>query len=158
MKAIVVYYSLEGNSEFVAEIIAKQLGADTLRLKPVKDNPKGNFSKYFFGGMNVIFKKTPKLTPYQFNKDAYDTIIIGTPVWADGFAPAILTFLKENDLSGKIIALYACSASGMAKGCLDKLETELSNANISATLSLKNPKIAQTVEDAAKIKEFCEKL
>ena len=34
MKDLVVYYSLEGNTAYVAEIISKRTGADLLRLEP----------------------------------------------------------------------------------------------------------------------------
>jgi len=37
MKTLVVYYSLEGNTKFIAETISKTVGADLLELKPIKD-------------------------------------------------------------------------------------------------------------------------
>ena len=36
MKIIIVYYSLEGNTDFVAQKIASELNADILRLSPKK--------------------------------------------------------------------------------------------------------------------------
>ncbi len=36
MKNLVVYYSLEGNTAYVAERIKSRMGADTLRLVPKK--------------------------------------------------------------------------------------------------------------------------
>lgn len=39
-KSLVIYYSLEGNVEFVAEELAEELGADTFRVETVKDYPK----------------------------------------------------------------------------------------------------------------------
>ena len=48
MKAIIVYYSLEGNTDYTANILAKELGADLLRLEPVTPYPTDN--KKFFAG------------------------------------------------------------------------------------------------------------
>jgi len=39
MKTIIVYYSLEGNTDYAANKIASELGADILRIDPVKNYP-----------------------------------------------------------------------------------------------------------------------
>ena len=36
MKTLIVYYSLEGNTQYAAERIAAAIGAETLRLAPEK--------------------------------------------------------------------------------------------------------------------------
>ena len=158
MKSIVVYFSLDGNSKYVADLIKEHVGADILSLEPVKDYPKGNASKYFWGGKSVVFGEKPKLVPYVFDAKEYDLIILGTPVWAGSFAPPVKTFLRENDLSNKKIALFACSASGEAEKCFSKIKQEIPNGEVIATLSLVNPKVKQLEENSIKIKEFCDKL
>ena len=158
LKAIVVYFSLEGNSKYVADEISEYVGADTLRLEPVKDYPKGNVSKFFWGGKSVVFGEKPKLASYNFDAKEYDVIIIGTPVWAGSFAPPVKTFLGENDLSNKKIALFACNFGGSADKCFSKLQQEISNCKVVATLTLTDPKGKQLAESSAKIKEFCDKL
>ncbi len=158
MKAIIVYYSLEGNTEYVADTIAENLRVPTLRLVPVKDYPTGNSSKYIWGGKSVVFGEKPKLIPYQFDAKDYDTIIIGTPIWASSFTPPIKTFLKENDLSSKKIALYACSAGGDSEKCFNKFKLELPNNDIIATLTLIDPKTKASDVNAQQIKIFCDKI
>ena len=39
MKTAIVYYSMHGNVRYVAEKVAKGLGADLIELKPVKAYP-----------------------------------------------------------------------------------------------------------------------
>lgn len=158
MKAIVVCFSLEGNTEYVADKIAGFMKADILRLEPEKDYPKGKVSKYIWGGKSVVFGEKPKLASYHFNAEQYDLIIIGTPVWAGSFVPPIKTFLSENVLSNKKIALYACSSGGDATKCFQNLQQELTNSEIIATLSLKAPKVKQMEDNTQKIKEFCDTL
>lgn len=158
MKSIVVYFSLEGNSEYVTDKIAEFTKADTLRLESVKDYPRGNLSKYLWGGKSVVFGERPKLASYNFNAAEYDMIIIGTPVWAGSFAPPIKTFLSENDLSNKKVAFFACHAGGGAEKCFDKLKQEIPNCEVIATLDLVQPKVKQSEENISKIKEFCNKL
>lgn len=158
MKAVVVYYSLEGNTEYVADKIAEKIGARKLKLEPVKEFPKGNASKFIWGGKSVVFGETPKLLPYDFNADEYDIIIIGTPIWAGSYTPPIKTFLKHNSLNNKKVALYTCSAGGDTEKCFAKYKKELPSSNIVATLSLINPKVGQDQNIDKKIKEFCDKL
>ena len=47
MKAIVVYYSMSGNTKYVAELIKKKLKCDILEIKPVKSYPDKGFKKFF---------------------------------------------------------------------------------------------------------------
>jgi flavodoxin len=157
MKTIVVYFSLEGNSKYVADKISKYTGADVLSLDPLKEYPQGKASKYFWGGKSVMTGEKPKLVSYDFKANEYDVIIIGTPIWAGSFAPPIKTFLSENDLSNKKIAIYACHAGGGADKCFDKLKKELPNSEIIARLSLTNPGNRQKKENELKIEEFCNK-
>jgi len=100
MKVLVVYYSLDGNTKYLAESIAECVGADFLQLKPVKDI-KNNKMKYFFGGKQATMRAKPELQPFDLNSGEYDIIIIGTPVWASTMTPAVRTFLNKIDLKDK---------------------------------------------------------
>lgn len=155
MKAIVVYFTLDGNTEYVAETIKDQLQIDSLRLEPLKDYPTGNFSKFFWGGKSVVFGEKPKLAPYHFYASYYDTVILGTPIWASSFVPPIKTFLHENNLAGKNIALFACSAGGDAEKCFAKFRQELPDSKLITTLTLVDPKQKPSTDNDLKIKEFC---
>jgi flavodoxin len=63
-KALVVYYSLEGNTRFIAENIAAEIGADIFALKTKKKLP-GGFLKYIIGGFQAVSKKTPEILPIE---------------------------------------------------------------------------------------------
>ncbi len=111
-KILIVYYSLTGNTKYIAEAIQEATNADILPIKPVKElNPKGSM-KFIWGGAQATMKKKPKLEPIKINPDDYDLIFIGTPVWAWNFSPPIRSFLSEYDLSEKIIAIWCCHGGG----------------------------------------------
>ena len=60
-KILIVYYSLTGNTRFIAECLQEKLKADIQQIVPKKDvKPKGGM-KYFWGGYKVIMKKKPSL-------------------------------------------------------------------------------------------------
>ena len=49
MRTLIVYYSLEGNTEFAARRVAESLGAELLRIEPIKAYPDSGFKKFFWG-------------------------------------------------------------------------------------------------------------
>jgi len=133
MKTIIVYYSLEGSTRKVAERLKEELNADLLELKPVKAI-KDNGSKFMLGGAQVMFKICPKLTDYDFSIADYDRVVIGTPIWAGSYAPAVRTFIRDNELNYKVSAVFTLSGGGKNSGCLKKLKKKcpsiLNDANL----------------------------
>ena len=111
-KILIVYYSLTGNTKYIAEAIQEVTKADILAIKPIKElNPKGAM-KYMWGAAQATMKKKPKLEHIEINPNDYDLIFLGTPVWAWTFSPPIRSFLSEYDLSEKIIAIWCCHGGG----------------------------------------------
>ncbi len=158
MKTAVVYYSLQGNIRYVAEKVSAKLGADLIELIPVKAYPDKGMKKFIWGGSAVTFKKKPELEPYSFNADDYDLVILGTPVWASGFTPPLRTFLEDNDLTGKKIAVIASSAGGDPSKCISTLQTAAKADSLAAELRLVNPKDDPSDEKEKQIDAFTEKI
>ena len=159
MKTAIVYFSLNGNTEFVANEIAAKLGADVIRLTPKKAFPDSGFKKFLWGGKSAVMKEKPELEPYEFDAEKYDRVIFGTPVWASRFTPPIRTFIADNAdaLKGKRFAAFTCFSGGGADKALARLK-ELLGADLDAELILVDPKDKPSADNAAKIAEFCEKL
>ena len=156
-RTTVVYYSLEGNSQFAAEEIAKELGADIIRLYPEKEPPKKGIGKFLAGGGSALFLKNFPVKPIEFSLEETDRIVIVYPVWAGTFAPAIGWFLRTYDLKGKWVAAAACSASGNAEKSFQKLCALTGNEQLDAMLSLVNP-LSEKETAEKKIREFCEQI
>ena len=134
-----IYYSLEGNTEFAAQTAAANGDIDLERLIPQKEPPKAGFGKFFWGGKSVVFSETPPLEPLKYNADDYEDIIVGFPVWAGSYPPAIATYLKEHPFTGKRVRVIACSAGGNAEKAVNKLKDKLSGNEFGETLSLTDP-------------------
>lgn len=155
MKTLVVFYSLEGNTQKAAKIIRKELSADYLKLIPVKDVPVNGSKKFLVGGMKATFGVKAKLQRISVDANKYDRIILGTPVWAGKPAPAINTFLSKNHITDKVVAVFTCSGSGDDSGCIRRLKKKLPNMKDSVALSdCKNEKLA--VFNDEKLKKFIE--
>ncbi|MBF4806353.1 MAG: flavodoxin domain-containing protein [Pseudoleptotrichia goodfellowii] len=106
-KTLVVYYSLTGTTEKVAEMIKEKLGADILKIEPEKEYDTSSVSK-----LEALVKKQmankEKVAIKKINKDIseYDTIIIGTPAWFSEVALPVQTYLSEQNLSDKKVAVF----------------------------------------------------
>lgn len=156
MKTAIIYYSMSGNTEFVADKIEEIIGADVIRIEPVKSYPDQGAMKFFWGGKSAVMGEKPKLQPYEFSLEQYDKIIIGTPVWASNFAPPIRTFIHENpDVKGKKIAVFTCFSGGGADKAIDKMRKYIGIEKFEAELILVDPKENVKVENDRKIEEFC---
>ena len=160
MKTLIVYYSLEGNTEYVARAVASTLGADLLRLEPVKAYPASGFRKFFWGGKSAVMAEKPELQPYTFQPEIYDRIIFGFPVWAGNVAPPLHSFVQENleAFKGKRIAAFACQSGSGAEKALRKLKAYLDVENMEAELVLIDPKAKPSPENERRIKAFCDRL
>jgi len=137
-KILIVYYSLTGNTQFIAETLRDSIEADVLELKPIKELKAGSGTRFMWGGYQSTMKKKPNLMDFEINPLEYDLIILGTPVWAWNISPPMRSFLSKFDLTGKNVALWMCHAGDGVKAMIRFKET-LSGANIVETISFQDP-------------------
>lgn len=65
------------------------------------------------------------------NLDDYDTIFLGYPNWWYGVPMGLLSFLEENDLSGKQVYLFCSHGTGGLAENVDIIKEAVPDANIS---------------------------
>lgn len=163
MKTAIVYYSMSGNTKYVAEKIADGIKTsgevDIIRIEPKKAYPDKGAKKFFWGGKSAVMGETPALQPYEFNIEEYERIIFGTPVWASTFVPPLRTFINDNpDVKNKKIAVFTCFSGGGADKAIDKMKKYIGIEKFDAELILTDPKDNVKAEDEEKIAEFCSML
>ncbi len=160
MKDLIVYYSLEGNTEYAVNRIKEKIGADTLRLVPKKAYHDKGLAKFFWGGRSALMAEKPDLEDYDVNLDEYDRIIFGFPVWASTFTPPIRTFVEDNaeKLKGKRFAAFACQSGTGAEKAFGKLAICLDADGFEETGIFIDPKARKSEEKDAKIDAFAESL
>ncbi len=138
MKAIIVYYSLEGNVKSVVRMISNLTGADLLELVPKVPYPTGKVSKYI-SGKAALSHDEPELMPYDLDLDEYDTVIVATPVWAGNPAPPLNTFLATNDISEKRTGIIVSSMSGNGSKCADRIKKMIGSEPV-CVMDVREPK------------------
>ena len=152
MKRLVVYYSLSGNTEEAAKKIAEKSGADLLKLQTKKNMPKSFAAQLFVGGGQVILNHIPELLPYETDVDAYDEIILGSPIWNSKGVPAVNAFLKNENTAKKVTALFFLSGGRDTKKGLEAITKKL--PNMKTTVSLLDKKQPASRDNDSKIEEF----
>lgn len=107
MKTLILYYSYGGNTRKIAQMIQREIGGDLAEIETVKPYTGSYDSIVNQGQDEVQSGYMPPLKKLQADVSSYDRIVLGSPVWWYTFAPAMKSFLHNNDLSGKIIYPYA---------------------------------------------------
>lgn len=156
MKNLIIYYSLDGNTRFVANIIKRQIESDILELKLMKDFKYKSFLKLFWGGREVVMKKCPEIENFDIDFDNYDNIFIGTPVWVGTFAPPIRTFFNKVKLLNKKIVLFCCYGGSEGKTFIE-MKKVLKDNEVISTFGIKEP-IKNKIEGEEKVLSFIQSL
>ncbi len=156
---LIIYYSLEGNIDFLMRKMAKAINADTCRLETVKEYPKKGLLKFLHGGRDASFGFKPELKTALPDLSAYSRIIIGTPVWASKPAAPINTFLDKADFSGKNVAIVASSAGGSAAKCISIIGNAVTTkgGTITDSIAFVNP-LKKPQEALETIETFSQKI
>ena len=111
-KVLVLYYSQTSNTKAVATEIATKLNADIEEIVAV--NPYDGDFKATIDRCIVEREQgtVTEIKPLAADIANYDVIFIGYPVWFGTYAPPVVTFLANTDLSGKKIVPFCTFGSG----------------------------------------------
>lgn len=136
MKSIIIYYSYGGNTKRIANMIHEKKGYDMVEIKPVTSYTN-NYQKLVDEEENKMHQEeVVEIEPIHVDLSNYDTIILGTPVWWYTMTPPIRAFLKNNDLSGKVIVPFATNGGWLGRA-FDDIKKYAPNSEIVNELSIK---------------------
>jgi flavodoxin len=152
MKTLVVYYSKTGNTRRLAEEIAKQLCCD---IDVIRDKKGRSGVTGWFSGSRDAFRRF--LSDIEFDRDpsGYDLVIVGSPVWSFGIAPAVRTYYTRNIEKFNNVAFFLTGMGLGMKGAFKEMEA-LSKTPV-ASFELHGPGI-DVERNIDRIKEFCDLL
>ena len=158
MKNLIVYYSFEGNTAFVAKelqtlLCEKGEEADLYEIKAKKNPKEKGFLKFATGGFYALTQKDPGIDPVEIDINSFDRIFIGMPIWASNPPGAIKAFIKQAAPVGKDCVLIACSGGGNSGKTFEKVGGYLQGNSVVKTLNIAAAK-AHPEETKAKLKEI----
>ena len=127
---LVLYYSQTSNTKAVAQEIATRLGADIEEI--VATNP---YDGDFQATIERCIKEREEdaiceIQPITADLAKYDVIFIGYPVWFGTYAPPVIAFLNQVDLSGKKVVPFCTFGSGGLDSSVRDLAEQQPNAEI----------------------------
>ncbi|MCR5694785.1 MAG: hypothetical protein K6G89_07440 [Clostridia bacterium] len=128
MKVLVLYTTIDGNTEAVAQAIAEKTDADVSKIVRVS-------KRHAYGidliriWLEVVFKRRPGIFPFKHDPRDYDLIFIGTPVWFDTYNPVFNTLFEVIKIYDRKIALFSTGSTDKQKA-LDKFSKKLKDSVI----------------------------
>ena len=132
MRALTIFYSLEGNTSLIANAINDELQGE-------QEIPSKGFRKYLWGGKQVLFGEKPEINDVKIDFSQYDIIVFGTPIWASNFVPVFNIFFEKYSIKNKKIALFCCHGGGKEGKAFIKFKEQLQGNHILGEMAFKDP-------------------
>ncbi len=152
MKQLVAFYSRTGITKKVAEAISKILKCDSEEIFDTQNRAGG--VGYFKSGRDSTMKKLTELKKIKNNPASYDTVIIGTPIWAWNVSTPIRTYLSQNKFNK--VAFFCTMGGSGGKKAFREME-RLCKQKPVAVLELKTAEVADN-KHLQKVREFAKNI
>jgi len=124
MKSLVVFYSLTNKTKLVSQTIAEALQAGLVEINEVKPRRRG-FMTYLTGGFAAITNKGSKISPIDVNLRQYDTVFIGSPIWASRPTPAVNSFIYANNFEDQSIVPFFTMGGNNSDKALENITAKI---------------------------------
>jgi len=146
-KSLVIFYSQTGATEKVANLLAEKSGADIDSVVAV--NPyNGNFGETIARCQEEKRKgELPELKPLTKDIAKYDTLYIGSPVWFGTMAPPMESYLKQVDLSGKVVVPFVTFGSGGLETTVADMKKAQAKATFLDGYCIRNARVDKAAEE-----------
>lgn len=116
-KTLVAYYSITGNTQKAAEVVAEATGADLYQIELVTPYPPEYRDQVALAKKELADGTLPPIKPWPENIAQYDVVFIGSPVWLGTMATPVRTFLASGVLKGKTVIPFVTHGGGGADNC-----------------------------------------
>lgn len=117
-KTLILYYSRTGNTKMCCEALKKEIGADMIEIKDLK-NRDGGWG-FFTGALGSMFNVHTKIDPLNPDLSPYKNIIIASPIWTGTLSTAIRTLIDENRWDGKNVVLFTTTNAAEKEKYIEK--------------------------------------
>lgn len=119
--ALVVYFSVPdnrdnsyvevggerlGNTQYMAQVIQENTGADIFRIQPVTPYPTDHAELLEAAQNEIRTNARPEINGTIENFDSYDVVFVGYPNWNADMPYIMYSFFESYDFSGKTIVPF----------------------------------------------------
>lgn len=120
-----------GNNQFMADIIARETGADTFRILTTRTYPADHAGLIAQAQDEINAGDRPDLAEPIPDLSGYGTVFIGYPIWWAELPPIMHSFLEQADLAGKQIYLFNSHGGSGNAGTLEEIKGILDDSAVS---------------------------
>ena len=113
-KPLVAYFTLTGNTENAAKIVAEETGADLYKIELVTPYPAEYKEQTELAKKELAEGTLPPIKPWPENIGEYDVVFVGSPVWWGTMSTPVRTFLASGVLKGKKVIPFVTHGGGGA--------------------------------------------
>ena len=113
-RTLVAYFTLTGNTEKAAKIIAEETNADLYQIELVTPYPSEYKEQTELAKKELSEGILPAIKPWPENIGEYDVVFVGSPVWWGTMATPVRTFLASGVLKGKTVIPFVTHGGGGA--------------------------------------------
>lgn len=151
-KKLVAFFSSSGETKEVAEWIVEATGADCFEIKPAEPYSEADLN-YTDPDCRATAEMNdpdcrPELAAKVEDASAYDTVLLGFPIWFYAAPRIVNSFIEQTDLAGKKIIPFATSGMGGLKEAVEKLKAQYPE------LALEEGKCFEITAPEGEIKEW----
>ncbi len=149
-KTLVAYFSVGGTTARAAKSLADASDADLYEIRPAKPYTQADLNWMDKKSRSSVEMNDKSSRPALADKDAdisaYDTILLGFPIWWYTAPRIINSFLESYDFSGKKIVLFVTSGGSGLGNTANDLAGSCPNAVILDGMVLNGPLSADALK------------
>lgn len=122
--------SVQGTTQYVAQVIQEKTGADIFRIERQADYPLE------YDAVTAQAKEEKENNVHPPIKDtigdlsSYDTIFLGYPIWWYDAPMPVYSFLDQYDLSGKQVYIFVTHGGSGLSGTVSRIQTAEPGASV----------------------------
>lgn len=133
---LILYFSMSGNTETVANYIHEEIGGDIVKLETVQTYPEDYDELVDYAREEQRDNARPELETTIENIEQYDTIFLGYPNWWGDMPMPIYSFLDQYDLSNKTIVPFTTHGGSGLSGTSANIANEEPDAVVTEGLAI----------------------
>ncbi len=148
---VVIDEKVLGNTEYIAQLIAENTGADIFEIEAKNEYPTNHEKLLETAKAEKNENARPALKYEVVNLDDYDTVFIGYPIWWGDMPMILYTFLESHDLADKTVIPFNTHGGSGLSGTVDSIKEIQVNAEVTDNaFTVSRDEAADAEEDVIK--------
>jgi flavodoxin len=134
-RVLVAYYTHSGNTEALAQAVARATGGTLFKIEPEAPYPRAYNAVVEQAKREIRANHRPPLKG-DIDVAAYDAVFVGTPNWWSTVAPPVATFLSRHSFGGARVFPFLTHGGGGEARIARDVKSLCPDADVSEPLAV----------------------